>query len=336
MRRVPSALAAAFALALGSALAHGDPPTPFPTRHLAQDAGANAHPDAANPEALLQEAERAAVVDNRGSVALRDAPSDAERARLAAAALSTQLRLESEENFGQRAAGSLPYLRSVQADLGQRWRPPAVVSAPPVLNTILNNVIAPAAASMAVARAGPDAMSNGRVGAARFDLDQAHRNSPLPGLPPTMRSIADANARRTRVDLELVQNEQGAIVSARVLRGSGSMDFDLRALESLRQAVSAVPARPLPGGLRTRWAMEEAVSRDPAFLLAPGLPGEPPGIIAAFEVSEDGEVHSPLRVHRRRRIWVVTGSRAQPATPAAGAAAGASAAGAAGTAGPRP
>jgi TonB family protein len=211
-----------------------------------------------------------------------------------------------DERFPGRAPGSSDYYRHLGQRVFDQWRPPSV-SPPSVGDTLLTNFVAPTAVSIVAAGLMQGPLANGRGGAAIDALNQAHPNSPTLQPANNATAIAEATARVMRADVEIDQDEHGVLIAARLVRSSGSVMFDQRALAAVREAAGAAERRAMPGGWRSRWSFEVITSRDPAVLLAPTLPGETPGLLPAWiETTSDGEVHTALRVHQRRRVTLIT------------------------------
>ena len=98
----------------------------------------------------------------------------------------------------------------------------------------------------------------------------------------------------------------GDLILAEVLQGFRRN----RDMEAARQAALTAGRHAMPGGWRSRWAFEVVTTRDPLVVLAPHLPGAPPAVsVGWIEVTDDGEVHAPLRSHVRRRIRLLGSER---------------------------
>lgn len=213
------------------------------------------------------------------------------------------------ETFPSHVAGGPRYYRHLGREMFQRWQPPRA-RPPSVAEAVVNNFIAPRAVSIAAATLTNGPLGSGRGIAAVESLQFAHPHSPVLQPANSASAIADATARTLRADVEIDQDEHGALVAVRLVRRSGDRDFDESAVRAAQQAAAnAAPAR-MPGGWRSRWSFEVTISRDPLMVAAPTLPGEQPGMLLGWaEVTSDGEVHSPLRLHQRRRIRLLWSRR---------------------------
>lgn len=210
------------------------------------------------------------------------------------------------------APGSGVYYRRVARGAFTAWRPPP--PAPPsVAQTVVNTVVSPTGVAMNIARAAMGPLATGRGRAAADSLDAAHPLSPTPQLGNTGSAVAEATAREARAEIEVEQGPDGAVRAIRVVRASGEASFDERAVEAVREAIGNAGRQRMPGGWRSRWEFAVTTTRDPLVVAVPRLPGEAPVVTPGWvEVTDDGEVHAPLRAHARRRVRVMHSERIAP------------------------
>ena len=140
------------------------------------------------------------------------------------------------------------------------------------------------------------AVEPGRRGSAIDALEGARGGQNLTQPPFTgVVDAAQGNVRRTRAELEVLQDEAGAVLSVRVVRASRLAGFDVAAEEAVRQALPLQASVRMQGGRRSRWSFEVVTSRDPFV----------PGVGISFDESSGWfEVHAPGRVHTRSRVWL--------------------------------
>jgi len=205
------------------------------------------------------------------------------------------------ETHQHEAPGVRGYFWGLRRRMEENWSPSAARE-PSLAETALATVAMPVAQMREVQRSAQGAaVEPGRHGAAIDALESANLsrgNNPANLTMTPFTGIVDAsqgNARRTRTEVEVLQDEQGVVTSVRVLRSSGRDAFDRAAEHAVREALPLAEAVAMPGGRRSRWSFEVVVSRDP-FL---------PGVGMSFDESTGWvELHWPGRLHARRRVWL--------------------------------
>jgi TonB family protein len=236
---------------------------------------------------------------------------DGSTARSNARAIATAIRDDLQDAAPRQIAGSSPYYRALRQAAQRAWHPPET-PAPSLAQTAVNTFITSQDVALDATRRSLGPLAGGPAAAAADSLDLAHPNSPLPQARNTMRARADATAITTRVTIDIDQDTSGHVVGSRVVRRSGVTAFDSVALDAVRHAAEQTPTPPehVAGVWRSRWVFEAVASRDPLISALPSVDGAAAfGITgeATFdEVTGETELELPGRLHRRRRITIVS------------------------------
>jgi len=246
---------------------------------------------------------------SRALFAPRSSASPEEQARAVSQGYVAERLAETHQH---EAPGVRGYFWGLRRRMEENWHPSAVRE-PSLAETALATVAMPADMLLQVQRSAQgDAVTPGRRGAAIDALEGANLargNNPANLTMAPFQGIVDAsagNTRRTRAEVEVLQDEDGAVTSVRVLRSSGREAFDRAAEHAVREALPLGDAVAMPGGRRSRWSFEVVVSRDP-FL---------PGVGMSFDESSGWvELHWPGRLHARRRVWLESAHPARAVGP---------------------
>lgn len=300
-------------------------PSPIPPPTVAPATPAVPAPRLGSAAALLGDlSTRAMAQVIRGEIALAASPQPTRSRELFAprttASPEEQARAVSQGYVAERLAethqheapGVRGYFWGLRRRMEENWRPSAARE-PSLAETALATVAMPADMLLQVQRSAQgDAVTPGRRGAAIDALEGANMargNNPANLTMAPFQGIVDAaagNTRRTRAEVEVLQDEDGAVTSVRVLHSSGREAFDRAAEHAVREALPLGDAVAMPGGRRSRWSFEVVVSRDP-FL---------PGVGMSFDESSGWvELHWPGRLHAQRRVWLESAHPAQGPRP---------------------
>ncbi len=243
-------------------------------------------------------------VRRRDMVAVRTGSLEAQARDVSAGYVTDRLAATHQHE----APGVRGYFWGLRRRMEESWSPSAARE-PSLAETAMATVAMPASGLLQMQRSAEgSAVEPGRRGAAIDALEagnMARGNNPAHRTMTPFTGIVDAsqgNTRRTRTEVEVIQDEEGVVTSVRVLRGSGREAFDRAAEHAVREALPLAAAVPMPGGRRSRWSFEVVVSRDPFV----------PGVGMSFDESTGWvELHWPGRLHARRRVWLEDARPAQ-------------------------
>ncbi len=187
---------------------------------------------------------------SRALFAPRSSASPEEQARAVSQGYVAERLAETHQH---EAPGVRGYFWGLRRRMEENWRPPAVRE-PSLAETALATVAMPADMLLQVQRSAQgDAVTPGRRGAAIDALEGANLargNNPANLTMAPFQGIVDAsagNTRRTRAEVEVLQDEDGAVTSVRVLRSSGREAFDRAAEHAVREALPLGDAVAMPG-----------------------------------------------------------------------------------------
>jgi outer membrane biosynthesis protein TonB len=213
-----------------------------------------------------------------------------------------------------RPAGSSEYVRRVTSAAARLWAP--VRAEDPGLLDGVTRLLTAGLEGYRAAQADHLGMfANGRAAAAADSLERARPNSPTLQSNPTLNEAGRAMTQRIAVEIDVRQSPDGALLSLRVARTSGTRFFDRQAEEAVRRAIAQAGQRARadgspPGATRSRWEFELRIGRNPPAALGPQLPGSPvtPNYISGGV--EWGGVDPPrpmypFALHRYQRVRVL-------------------------------